>query len=85
MREIRPSGSEGGGTEFNRSSLPLSTGRTTGVVARLSESRNERHSTATAKSGVSVTIPEGDPSNSPGLLKRSESYPGLSGHQCPLP
>ena len=25
MREIRPSGSEGGGTEFNRFSLPLST------------------------------------------------------------
>ena len=25
MREIRPSGSEGGGTEINRSSLPLST------------------------------------------------------------
>ena len=24
MREIRPSGSEGGGTEFNRFSLPLS-------------------------------------------------------------
>jgi hypothetical protein len=24
MREIRPSGSEGGGTELNRSSLPLS-------------------------------------------------------------
>ena len=26
MREIRPSGSEGGGTESNRFSLPLSTG-----------------------------------------------------------
>ena len=25
MRETRPSGSEGGGTEINRSSLPLST------------------------------------------------------------
>jgi hypothetical protein len=26
MRETRPSGSEGGGTEINRSSLPLSAG-----------------------------------------------------------
>jgi hypothetical protein len=35
MREIRPSGSEGGGTEVNRSSLPLSTGSSPLVVLTL--------------------------------------------------
>ena len=38
MREIRPSGSEGGGTEPNRSSLPLSKI----ALGNVKQSRNQR-------------------------------------------